>query len=436
MSGQGSAPPGPARSSATQSFSVTYTAGDSSLTAAQANYSEYPFRVTLLATGYAQDPAYSAAVTTYAIRAVVRLTPKKLADQPTGWTTLAPYTVYQWSPPASTPGSAFEVDVPCQFQGGVRIRSDLSLCGDYPEDDDARNDLLKHLNTMRAAGLGDHRPFTGGIYLPSGSSSAVRNLLTNKLGLTVTNTSSTDTVTWSHPGAVSAYQLYAGGPIYTVPSISTTLQNVTLQPDQLTNPLGMFYCPDRLHVNSNVTVRGTLITNTTVGDIFIDGTAVQVSGVSLPALEGTTTPVQLPVMLLRDDLRIFSGSQGSVQGLVAVWDEVEFKQGPQSSTSFTFEGRLLGKEFFVRGRDEWDQSVAWWELAHAAFEWTEDRGGTPYFPVWLQAFAGLAYTPRIRMQPAAGATSYHWNNLANPIYVPGTGDTGLRWEVVDWKEMP
>jgi hypothetical protein len=422
--------------SATQSFSVSYTAGDASLTAGQADYGEYPFRVTLMATGYAQDPAYSAAVATYTIRAVVRLVPKKLADPPTGWATLAPYTVYQWLPSGSTLGSAFEVEVPCQFRGGVRIRSDLTLCDDYPEDTDARDRLLKDLNAMRAANLGDHRPFTGGIYLPSGSSTTVRNLLTQKLGLTVTDTASTDTVSWLHPGTVSTYQLYAGGPVYTVPTISTTLQNTMLQPDQVTNPLGLFYCADRLYLNSNVTVRGTLITNTSEGDIFINGTNVQVQPVNLPPLDGTTTPVQLPVMVLRDDLRVFSGSHGSVQGLVAVWDEVEFQQGPQTSTSFTVEGRLLGKQFFMRGRDEWDQSLLWWQFAHGGFEWSADHGGTPYFPVWLQSAFGLAYTPRIRVQPPASPPTYHWNGLSNPIYVPGPGDPGLRWEVVTWKETP
>lgn len=422
--------------SPTQSFSVTYAAGDTSLASTDPAYAEYPYRVTLTATGYAQDPTYSAAVATYAIRAVVRLVPKKLADPPTGWSALAPYTVYQWLPAGSVPGSTFEVEVPCQLGGGVRIRNDLSLCVDYPEDTDARDRLLKDLNSMRAAGLGDHRPLTGTIYLPSGSSSSVRNLLTQKLGLTITDTSSTDAVSWSHPGAAATYRLYAGGPVYTVPTIAAALQNVTLQPDQVTNPAGIFYYPGRLYLNGNVTVRGTLITSTTEGDVFIDGTNVQVQPADLQPLDGMTTPVQLPVMLLSDDLRVFSGSRGSVQGLVAVWDEVEFFQGPQTSTVFTIEGRLLGKQFFVRGRDEWDQSDLWWQVAYDSFLWSAGQGGTPYFPVWLQSFAGLLYTPRIRVQPPAGTPTYHWNSLANPIYVPADGDPGLRWDVVSWKETP
>src|SRR5207248_7062086 len=112
-----------------------------------------------------------------------------------------------------------------------------------------------------------------------------------------------------------------------------------------------------------VTVHGTLITDSSSGDIFINGTNVNVSSVGLPALDGTTTPVQLPAMLVRNDLRIFASSQASIQGMAAVWNDVEFKQGPQQSINFTLEGQLLGKEIFVRGRDEWNQNTTWWRQA-------------------------------------------------------------------------
>jgi hypothetical protein len=224
--------------------------------------------------------------------------------------------------------------------------------------------------------------------------------------------------------------------VYTVPSINTVLSNATLEPDPITNPLGIFYSPDRLYLHDNVTVRGTLITNTSVGDIFIEGSNVQVSPASLLPLAGTTTPVQLPVMMVRDDLRVFATAGASIQGMAAVWDEVEFKQGPQQNINFQLEGRLLGKQFYVRGRDQWDQVHDWWEDAYNGFMWSKQNGGTPYFPVWLQANRGLAYTPRIRIKPSASAVTYHWRNAADPIYVPHAADPGLRWDVVDWVENP
>jgi hypothetical protein len=235
---------------------------------------------------------------------------------------------------------------------------------------------------------------------------------------------------------VASYQIYPGGPTYSVPSISATLRDVDLEPDPFTNPLGLFYSPDRLYLYDNVTVRGTLITGNSSGDIFIDGANVHVSPVALPPIDGTTTPVQLPAMLVRNDLRIFANSQGSIQGMTAVWNDVEFKQGPQLNIDFALEGRLLGKEIFMRGRDEWNQDITWWRQAYNAFHAASQSGGTQYFPVWLQSQDGLQYVPRIHIKPSSTAVTYHWKNATDPVYVAHPSDPGLRWDIVDWKENP
>jgi hypothetical protein len=422
--------------SPTESFTVTYAAGDPRLTSGKADYQDCPYRVTVLSTGYSQDPVSSVNVTTYTIRAIARLVPRKLGNDPSGWSTLAPYSVYQWKPAGSAVGSAFQVDVPCQFEGNVRVKQSLDLCYSYPGSSTVRDRLLKDLNAMRTAGLGDYRPFTGKIYIPTaGLLQSLIDGLTDLLGLSLQNTSSTDTITWAHPGPVSTYQIYPGGPTYSVPTISATLQNVTLGPDPATNPLGLFYSPSRLYVYDNVTVRGTLVTNGSSGDIFVEGTNVAASPVSLPALDGTTTPVQLPVMLVRDDFRVYPGAKASIQGMVAVWDEVEFKQGPQQSTNVTLEGCLLGRQIFVRGRDEWDRSNGWWQQAYDDFVLAQLQGAK-YFPVWLQSQKGLQYAPRIHIKPSSSAVTYHWKNTADPIYVAHPSDLGLRWDIVDWKENP
>ena len=54
-----------------ESYLVTYTTGDTSLTPGSADYAEYPYRVTLLSTGYAVDPADSARRATHRVRAGV-----------------------------------------------------------------------------------------------------------------------------------------------------------------------------------------------------------------------------------------------------------------------------------------------------------------------------------------------------------------------------
>ena len=68
--------------SSTQSFSVTYTAGDASLVSGSANYSDYPYRVTLLSTGTATDPIDATCISTHQTQAVVRLVPRALAASP------------------------------------------------------------------------------------------------------------------------------------------------------------------------------------------------------------------------------------------------------------------------------------------------------------------------------------------------------------------
>ncbi len=114
--------------SPTESYTVTFTTGDPSLTSADPNYGDLPYRVTLLATGFAQDPANSAAIATYRIRAVTRLVPRKLADEPAGWDNLADYTVYQWK--AATGGTyRFQVEVPARGRFGARAAKARSLSG-------------------------------------------------------------------------------------------------------------------------------------------------------------------------------------------------------------------------------------------------------------------------------------------------------------------
>ncbi|MCE9553506.1 MAG: hypothetical protein K8T91_09040, partial [Planctomycetes bacterium] len=79
-----------------ESYSVTYTTGDSSLTSGSAEYNEYPYRVTLLSTGYAVDPADSTRRATHRVRAVVQLVRRKLSTVSSAWTTAQAYTVLQW----------------------------------------------------------------------------------------------------------------------------------------------------------------------------------------------------------------------------------------------------------------------------------------------------------------------------------------------------
>src|SRR5579871_2531730 len=98
------------------SFSVTYTAGDSSLTSSSPSYSEYPYRVTLVSTGTSVDPSNLQSKGTHKVQAVVRLVPRATASGPSDLATIANYTVYQ------TKNDDFEFQVPMHVQGKVRVQ--------------------------------------------------------------------------------------------------------------------------------------------------------------------------------------------------------------------------------------------------------------------------------------------------------------------------
>ncbi len=118
--------------SATDTFLVTYTAGDASLSTTDPNQ---PFRVTLLSTGYSADTNQPQAISIYRVRAVVRLIPRQLAAEPSDWPKMQGYTVYQ------TDTQETDLDVPCQFSGPARFQAVLKIACHLPNDDNARRNM-------------------------------------------------------------------------------------------------------------------------------------------------------------------------------------------------------------------------------------------------------------------------------------------------------
>ena len=107
-------------------FDVKYTAGDPALTAASADYADLPYRVTLLATGYATDPDNPQCVSTHQVRAVVRLTPRQVANEPSDWSRINKYTVFQ------SKQLDFRVEIPSRIEGKVRLQGRLRLPAAIP----------------------------------------------------------------------------------------------------------------------------------------------------------------------------------------------------------------------------------------------------------------------------------------------------------------
>jgi hypothetical protein len=411
---------------ATDRYSVTYTTGDSSLQPTDPNYADFPFRVTVLATGYSQDPA-SNITASHSIRSVVRLNPVRTATAPAGWTTAQSYTVFQ------TEIDNFEVNVPMRIEGLVRVQGMLQLGNDYNWSNSQRREYFEDLNTKRTTQGVDYRPFNSRIDIPNASLSAeAADLVHNRLAIPTADLATSLLPNWGVASGTYAYRLYPGGQQYSAQTLSSTLSNVTLAPDPLTNPAGIFQVVGNVALENNVSLQGTLVT---IGSSTIDvrGSNVNLTPVNLPAIAGSTSPIRLPTVVAFDDLYVRTGSNASITGLVYIGDRFEVDEGTQNSP-FTISGRLITREFNVNGRTEF-RNADWGGVISSLWATVKDLLGL-LFPDWLYQDYGLDPQPRIRFVPEGGTpvASYHWSGTAPTIFVPAAGDIGLRWDLVSWSD--
>ncbi|MGA2060150.1 MAG: hypothetical protein ABSG67_06685, partial [Thermoguttaceae bacterium] len=301
-----------------ESFTATYTYGDASLTSSSTDYNDYPFRGTISVTGKSVDPVNTQSVTTYQISAVVRLVPRQLTAEPSDWSAMQQYMVYQ------TYSQPFEIDIPCQFLGPVRIQGALKIAPHYPDSpgSDSWTRYLTDLNGMRSGGYSDYRPFTSTVSYVSGAidgnnMNALTTYLHTSTSTLALNQAKSD---WVQPSSFSTYQIYPGGPTYTIPTVSNNLQSVTLGPDPMTNPLGIFYYNGSLTIKNDVTIKGSLFCkgSLTLGD-NTSGNNIHFEPVELPGMFGAGTSVRLPAIICNNLTVNSTVSSGSIKGLIAVF---------------------------------------------------------------------------------------------------------------------
>ena len=209
-----------------------------------------------------------------------------------------------------------------------------------------------------------------------------------------------------------------------------------LEPDVDTNPLGIFHRSGTLRLYDNVTVRGTIVVKT-ADDFHIYGRSVRITPVNMPPLANTDAVVQLPVIVLPDDMRVHGNAEATLEGLLAVGDDFEIREDVQYGIDLELQGRIMVGKLLVRRRTDWKMSAGWWNDRLAEFQ--QQRavpGGIPYFPVWLGENWDLDPQPRLNIEPETEAVRYHWKNSYDPIYVPHPNDEGLRWELLEWTENP
>ena len=414
------------------SYEVTFTTGDSLLTASSPNYSDFPYRLTITAVGKAADPRDAQIEVRRTRTAVLSLRRRAIASAPSNWSLVQNHSIFQWGTGTSS------IHVPFESKGNTCFLGQLRICPSYPSTTSSRQRYLYDLNQMRLAGLPDYRPLQSTVRLTSRTTSDNRALVESQLGLsTITDTTTSTSSPVSLPSSVSTYRLYAGGKSYTIPTIQSlygsTISGRTLEADVATNPLGVFRSSGYLGLSNNVTIRGTVISTGTSDDLAIVGTNVELAPPKLPRLENDTSDRKLAAALVRDDLVIYSGSQSTVRGLAMVWDDFDLK-GANSTSRFQLEGHLAASTVQFGGRADWLLSSTLWSIYQTLFNLqnTSPPGPTtiPYFPAYLEAAIGMTVEPTLTVEPNSDGVLDHWHDFSQPLFVPASGDSGLLWNLV------
>jgi len=411
----------------TEGYAVSFTTGDPSLDESDPDYEDLPYRVTVLATGYAADPQNPARKSEHRIRAVLRLVARALDAEPTDWPTMQQYTVFQ------TKEDDVKIDIPCRMEGPVRLQKKLVIADHYPDDSEAWFRYLGDLNDMRLAGQPDYRPFDGPVHLPFDKQDWDHlYALRYKLSVPAVHRSKQEAASdWAKPESLVAYQIYAGGAVYAIPPVGDPLENVTLEPDPLTNPLGIRYRDGNVTIRDNVTIRGTFFCK---DDVKIEGRNVRLLAVDMPGLYDTDDPVRLPAVTCKN-FRVTRTGRGSVTGLVAVFDTFEMQRAPETA-EFGITGQLVTAKLAIKEREPWNEVN--WKEAYEEFEDQLDalEGPVePYFPNWM-GNQGRDPKPRVTIKPDPGPIRYHWHYPGNRIYLAHPDDDGLRWDLLEWTENP
>ena len=222
-------------------YQVSFAVGDAKLANTDPQYGEYPFRLTIDSLGYSADPQNPAVRSEHHSRCVVQLVRKKMTAEPANWAASTNDTVYQFN------NRDVYVQFPVKINGSATLMGKLKLCTEYPGNSGALDQYLGDLNARRIGGKGDDRPFPGTMSIHGFATSQdgpTMSLLTAKLGMILAEPLIGDGAPVSYPGAVLSYKLYPGGKSYTTPVLQNNygnpIQNVTIAPDPVNNPLGIY----------------------------------------------------------------------------------------------------------------------------------------------------------------------------------------------------
>jgi len=416
-------------------YDITYTTGDPTLTPTSVAWNEYPFRVTVRVVGYAENPDQPAVKSTHSLETVVQLVRRAFNANPSTWTNVQTYALYQWSTEPQP------LNPPFRVEGNAFMLGELELAQNYPPSTQ-RSRFFTDLNSMRSAGLGDHRPFGGGTLTLNYSRqpSGVMTSLQSQLGLPTQSTSASSNQPVAPPSTVTSYQLYPGGKSYEIPSLQRqygyVMHSATAQPDPVNNPLGVFRSEGWLTFGDNAKVIGTVLSPSSSSDVSILGNNVEFQGYNLPPLDGSSEVVQLPALLIRDDFVVYSGTGTTIKGLAMVWDQFRVDDGAVS-TRMNLTGKLVTRSLAFGERNEWENLIngTWSSSLSNFLGQLLNPFSIKYYPQYFQQQTGLSYQPKLTVKPDTSPVRYHWQDWSQPIYVKGAGDSGLRWQVMSQRRI-
>ncbi len=235
------------------------------------------------------------------------------------------------------------------------------------------------------------------------------------------------------PSNLATYQIYPGGLVYKVGVVSTTPQNVTLAPDPINNPLGIFFNAGNITVGNNVSITGTLICG---GSVNLNGTSISFQPYSLPPLSGSTTPIRLPVVVAAQNVAGGSTLGVTIQGIVLAGSSFSIATGSQQC-SLAVTGHVFAGSVSIAPRTEWALNSFIWNFCYNAF--ISQLSNPPqtrinYFPTWLSGI-GLTPNPILTVTSDPTVLVDQWQDLtAGPVFIVNPADTGLRWVLWSWAE--
>lgn len=419
-------------------YVATYAVGDPELQSGDDDYYLHPYRVTVVCTGYAGDPDRPTHEKSHRVQAVVQLVPQKLAGAASGWDEVLEHTISQYR------YGSFDVDVPLRIAGDLRVRGEMEIGRELDWDGSERWWYLKGLKDLAEQGNPDYRPISGVVRWDGSAQLAeTHGLITTALNGKVEYVSGSQEFYPPSTSSLARYRLYPGGKEYTAQIVSERLGRVTLSPDPVRNPLGIYVRYGRIELRDDVTVQGTLVTvgaSSADTDVYGKNIRFEPSPDPIPQPPGIEDPIRLPALLSADDTHLFDGSEIRWEGVVYCGDDFHVFSSSQSGTNVELVGRIAAKDIYFEPRDEFQQSASWWNDRFNEF-WSQhdQEDGISNWALYVEKLFGLRMKPRcvIEREPAGSLVYHHWPKRFESLFVPGDDDEGaLRWKLLRWSDAP